>query len=678
MNSCLYRGHVWHARLQPVLHRFQYPVFFFGLDLDELDTLPARVPLFGYNRRRLLAVHDRDYLEEGAGTIREKLQRVLAAHGLGQDLGRVFLVTAARYFNYVFNPVSFYYCFARSGELRCAVAEVNNTFRERHLYVLDRPQAQGAVSAFDAPKAFHVSPFNDLAGEYRFSFSAPQPEVDVRIDLVKQGEVVFRSGLRGRALPLNGRQVAATLLRHPLSAALTFPRILVQAGQLYGRKKLPVHAKPVPNSAMTIRTAPATWWERQCEKMAVPILGRLQRGRLVLARAQGEPSVFGGADPGPEARIVVRDPHAWVRLVRDGEIGLGEGFMQGEWTSPDVTSVIRLFIENRDRLNHGDVETAWLGRQLNRLLHAGRANTLRGSRRNIAAHYDLSNEFFQLWLDPTLLYSSAVFQYDGQSLEEAQLHKVRLLLEKARLRPEHHLLEIGSGWGSLALEAVRQTGCRVTSVTVSQQQLELARARAREAGVADRIEFRLCDYREITGQYDRLISIEMLEAVGHRYLGEFFAACERVLKPEGLAVLQVITIPDQRYEGYRRSTDWIQKHVFPGGHLPSLSAIVDAMTARSRFFVEQVDNIGIHYAQTLREWRARFDAARPQVRALGFDETFLRKWHYYLCYCEAAFDARVLNNLHLVLTRPGNRSLDAASVTDRARSSPAARPTSPG
>lgn len=660
MNSCIYHGYVSHARLQPVGHTFRYPVYFFGLDLAELPRLPEVSRWFGHNRRRPLAVHDRDYLDSSDRPIADKLQEFLQRAGISDATARVFLVTAARYWNYVFNPVSFYYCFNPAGQLRCTVAEVNNTFRERHLYILPArsPVGPGEPAQFEAPKAFHVSPFNDLQGTYAFSFSPPAPQLAIDVNIVRDGNVVFRSRLEGAPVPFTPSNLRRTLMRYPLTTALTMPRILAQAGRLYFQKRLPVFTKPVPQSDMTIRTAPPTALQRLCTQPILGLLDRIQRGTLDLTLPDGTRRPLGGRQPGTAASVRIRDYEFFRRVARDGDIGLGESYMAGEWTTPDLTAVITNLIENREFLDDGNPRTAVLGRLVNRVLHLTRPNTPGGSRKNIAAHYDLSNEFFAQFLDPSMLYSSAVYASPTESLEAAQQRKLDMLINKLRIRPEHHVLEIGSGWGAMAIAMARQTGCRVTSVTVSRQQFELATQRVREAGLADRVEIKFCDYRHIEGQFDRIVSIEMLEAVGHRFFGEYFATADRLLKPDGLFALQVITIPDQRYEAYRKGADWIQKHIFPGGHLPSLAALTAAMTRSSTFFVEHLENIGIHYAKTLRDWRERFDAREAAIRALGYDDVFLRTWHYYFCYCEAAFATRTLNNLHLVLSRPGNRSLD--------------------
>jgi len=250
------------------------------------------------------------------------------------------------------------------------------------------------------------------------------------------------------------------------------------------------------------------------------------------------------------------------------------------------------------------------------------------------------------------------YRTEEDTLEQAQRNKLQAILRKARIRAGDHVLEIGCGWGAFALEAARETGCRVTGITISREQYELARRRVAEAGLQDRVTILLRDYRHVDGVFDRIVSIEMLEAVGHRYFGEFFQCCEKLLKADGIAVLQTITVPDHRYDEYRKGSDWIQKHIFPGGHLPSLGALCDAMARSSRLVVEHLENIGIHYARTLREWRHRFEKNLDGVAQLGFDRTFQRKWLYYLAFCEAAFETRSLGNLQMVLSRPHNANLD--------------------
>jgi cyclopropane-fatty-acyl-phospholipid synthase len=305
----------------------------------------------------------------------------------------------------------------------------------------------------------------------------------------------------------------------------------------------------------------------------------------------------------------------------------------------------------------GEFKQGLLLRMVEKLRYLSRANSLVGSRRNIRQHYDLSNAFFQTFLDPSMAYSSAIFKHSGEPLAVAQQNKYGTLIDKLRLSSGDHLLEIGCGWGGFAIEAVRRTGCRITGITISKDQYTLARERVRQAGLQDRIRIQFRDYRKMGGRYDKIVSIEMLEAVGHAYYGTFFRQLDRLLAPHGIAVIQTITIPDQRYDLYRKTHDWIQKHIFPGGLLPSLTIITQTMTRHSSLMIDDVENIGNHYATTLARWHRRFIANLDRVAQLGFDREFQRKWAYYLGSCEAGFRERALGNLQLVLTREGNHRL---------------------
>ncbi|HPI92511.1 MAG TPA: cyclopropane-fatty-acyl-phospholipid synthase family protein [Deltaproteobacteria bacterium] len=388
------------------------------------------------------------------------------------------------------------------------------------------------------------------------------------------------------------------------------------------------------------------------------LLSRIERGRLRIILPNGTKRVFGpGAAPGREAGIRVNDNAFFSRIALHGEIGLGESYVEGLWDSEDLPGALEVLIDNRHALRDGNIALSVLSRARNFRLHCSRPNTLCGSRANIEAHYDLSADFYRTFLDETMTYSCGIFRSPADTLEQAQRNKMHAVMGKARIGRDDHVLEIGCGWGGLAIEAVRTLGCSWTGITISRAQYDHARAWVKRKGLEDRIEILLEDYRTVRGTYDRIVSIEMLEAVGHEYLGEFFSCCDSLLKPDGIAVLQVITIPDSRYDLHRSRPNWIQKHIFPGGMLPSLTAMCTAMTARSGLLVESVENIGNHYAQTLKNWRERFSRAGKRLMLLGFDEAFQRKWIYYLSICEAQFRLRVLGDLQLVLTREGNRDL---------------------
>jgi len=659
MNSLIYTGVVEHTRLQPVRHQFGYSLYFYGLDLDELADLDRRLPLFGHNRFRPASLHDTDYLDARPGTIRERLSRYLQERDCGDGIARVMLITSPRYFNYVFNPVSFHYCLSAEDQLVCVVAEVNNTFGERHLYVLKEREgrAPGFVARYTARKAFHVSPFHSMEGDYEFLFSDFRKELDIRVNLRRDGEPVFQARLAGRPQPLTAKNQLLTLLKHPALPHLTVPRIIWQAAKLHYQRDLPVYHKPIPRSVMTIRRLSPTVLQKRCMKTILGLFQQIEKGRLRVTLPDGQVRIYGNASAPLEAELAVNDYRFFSRTVLEGDIGFGDAYVVGEWDSPDATRVLELMIENQEVLANGDLATAWLSRAVNRLNHLARKNTLPGARKNIGRHYDLNDDFFRTFLDPSMTYSCGLWNSPEEDLEQAQYNKVHSIIRKARIREGDHVLEIGCGWGGFAVEAVKRTGCRVTGITVSETQYQFARRRVRAEGLEDRIEILLTDYRHVAGRYDRIVSIEMLEAVGHDYFGTFFARCDRLLNPDGLVVLQTITIPDQRYETYRKGCDWIQKHIFPGGLLPCLNVLCEAMTRQSRFVVEDLENIGPHYARTLREWRKRFLQHSDILAGMGFDRTFQRKWVYYLSYCEAGFATRTLGDLQLVLTRPFNRNL---------------------
>lgn len=675
----IFVGSVSHARLGEVRHSFRYPVVFMEVDPDRGDEAQRLSGgWFGWGRWRPLSIEPKVYLPgQVQGTVKQRLQAYFERDHpeVAQAINRVRLVTAPKWLGYSFNPVSFYTCFDERGEVLAHAAEVNNTFYETHLYLLDESlrdkeveegeQAGGGKSGREAfslwprwcyrsAKAFHVSPFYDRQGEYRFTFSAPGDRLEFQVNLFRDGKPAFLASLRGNGRAATPGAYWATILSWARLSWLTYPRIVAQAAILYFRKGLPVFTKPTPSSDMTIRLDNRPGLVDRGALGAVRgHLSKIQRGVLILELPDGSVEEFRGSEAGVEAHIQV---HNWVffrRVVWAGDIGFGESYVDGEWNSRDLPAVIELFAQNVAPLNDRKILSSWVGRVANRLRHLWRPNSLKGSRRNIMAHYDLGNDFYRQWLDPSMTYSSGIYRNGECSLEEAQREKISAMIRKAGIGPEDHVLEIGCGWGGFAIEAVRQTGCRVTGLTVSEAQAQWAREKVAEAGFEDRIEIRLLDYRQIEGQFDKIVSIEMLEAVGNEYLGQYFAVCDRVLKPGGVVALQVITIPCQRFEAYRTSCDWIQKHIFPGGMLPSLTRLGEAIRDNSRFFVSHAEDIGLDYGQTLRDWRQRFlHSVQQGLHPPRLDEKFVRTWNYYLSYCEGGFRARVINTLQLVLSRP--------------------------
>ncbi|MEM9657477.1 MAG: cyclopropane-fatty-acyl-phospholipid synthase family protein, partial [Planctomycetota bacterium] len=376
---------------------------------------------------------------------------------------------------------------------------------------------------------------------------------------------------------------------------------------------------------------------------------RLDVGAIRIRDADAVHS-FGDAGAQAPCDIYVSDPRFYRYLLWGGSLGAGDAYVRGCWHGGDLLPLMRLLARNSDAI--AGVDSAWslissAGGKLVRLAHL---NTRRGSRRNIRAHYDLSNEFFAEFLDPTMTYSCGLFATPETTLEQASLAKYERACRQLQLDPGDHVLEIGCGWGGFAEYASRRYGCRVTGVTISQRQFEYARRRIDVAGLSDRVEIRLCDYRDLEGRFDKAVSIEMIEAVGHEFLSQFFSKCCSLLRPDGLMFLQAITIPDRRYDRYRHSTDFIQKYIFPGGCLPSLGALSGALRPTDFTIVDQRD-FAADYARTLVHWRRRFLAAASRVRQQGFDDRFLRMWDYYLCYCAAGFFQRQIGLSQLVLAR---------------------------
>ena len=363
------------------------------------------------------------------------------------------------------------------------------------------------------------------------------------------------------------------------------------------------------------------------------------------------------------AVIRIRREKFFTKCALAGDIGFAESYIDGDWETPDLTAVIAFFVLNVDTAptlagakKARDVAVNSL-RWLNRIGHLLRPNSRATAQRNISEHYDLSNDFFALFLDPSMMYSAAKWTSPAFTLETAQREKNDALCRHLRLKPTDHVLEIGTGWGGWSLHAARTYGCRVTTVTISREQLEYARARIAASGLADRVTVEFRDYRDLTGQFDKIVSIEMMEAIGHRYLPEFTSVLDRCLKPEGLLALQFITCPDDRYDKFRRGVDFIQKHIFPGSLLLSLNRVNSELARAGGFVLHAVDDFGPDYARTLRVWHDNFRARLEQVQALGFDDRFIRKWTYYLNYCEAAFALRNISVVHTLHTRANNVSL---------------------
>jgi len=404
-------------------------------------------------------------------------------------------------------------------------------------------------------------------------------------------------------------------------------------------------------------------------------LEKLGEGRLAIDEGGNRRQFGRSSDGSPAAKIEVRDSEFYRRLVFGGSLGAAEAYVRGAWTCDDLVSLVRIFCRNAAVSSGMDGGAARILSPLARMAHALRRNTPSGSRRNIAAHYDLGNDFFSLFLDETMAYSCAIFPRAGSTLNEAQVLKFDRVCGKLGLSARDHVLEIGSGWGGFAIHAARNCGCRVTTTTISRKQYEYTKRQVEAAGLADRVTVLCDDYRALVGSFDKLVSIEMIEAVGHQYFDAYFRACSERLKPHGMMLLQAIVIPEQRYDRYRRSVDFIQRYIFPGGCLPSLGAICRSIGRATDLQVFHVEDITSHYAETLAAWRQRFQANLDRVRSLGFSEEFIRVWEFYFCYCEGGFRERAIGDLQMVLTKPDWRPAAETAAAFSAASGP---PGSPG
>jgi cyclopropane-fatty-acyl-phospholipid synthase len=405
---------------------------------------------------------------------------------------------------------------------------------------------------------------------------------------------------------------------------------------------------------------------RLAKSLLLSQLNKIQFGRLRLVDGSQE-RVFGRVTTEApfETTIRVRSPAFYSDAVFGGTVGAGEAYMNDTWRCDNLTALVRLMVVNRHLMN--DIDSGWsrLSEPLFKAAHWLNRNDKLGSRRNIAAHYDLGNQFFELFLDETMAYSCGIFEHENSTLHEASIAKFDAACSKLALRPGQHLLEIGTGWGGLAIHAASRYGCHVTTTTISQEQHDLAKERIERAGLTDRITLLKDDYRDVRGEFDALVSIEMIEAVGHQFLDTYFKQCGRLLKSDGAMLLQAITIADQFYEQATRSVDFIKRFIFPGSFIPSIQAIVDSVARTTDMKLSHLEDIGPHYARTLRLWRERFQSRLPEVRAQGYPDTFIRMWEYYLCYCEGGFEERQLGDVQMLLTKPRSRRRTIATVTAR-------------
>jgi cyclopropane-fatty-acyl-phospholipid synthase len=421
-----------------------------------------------------------------------------------------------------------------------------------------------------------------------------------------------------------------------------------------------LHHADLPTEATEAERMPTATYgalDRSLRSRLLAQMAQLRGCRLVLTDALGRVELGAPAERESLLRVQLQvdDPRFYRLVAANGSVGAGEAYIEGLWRCDDPVALVRIMVRNRDLLDGMESGLARLGGLALKAWHALNRNTKNGSRRNIAAHYDLGNRLFGLFLSEDLMYSSAIFARPDESLESASRRKLERICQKLALGPDDHVLEIGTGWGGFAVHAATHHGCRVTTTTISQEQYDLARQRVRDAGLDDRVTVLLQDYRDLTGKYDKLVSIEMIEAIGAAYMPAYFAAITRLLEHDGLALIQAITIEDHRYAQALKSVDYIKRYIFPGSFIPAVSAMLEAARRSSDLRLFHLEDIGPSYALTLKAWRERFMARRADVLAAGYDARFIRMWEFYLAYCEGGFRERSIGDVQMLLTRPGCR-----------------------
>lgn len=398
------------------------------------------------------------------------------------------------------------------------------------------------------------------------------------------------------------------------------------------------------------------WLDRISKPGFLKRMASLESGYLIIIDGEQQYEFGSNVDStAPSVQIIVKNPRFYSSLAFGGSVGAGESYMLGDWECDDLTGLVRLLLINRHVLDDMDGHLARLKAPIFKLFHWFNRNTRKGSRKNISAHYDLGNEMFELFLDKSMMYSSAIYPEKETTLEQASVYKIDRICQKLRLTDQDHVLEIGTGWGGFAIHAAKHYGCKVTTTTISKQQYEYACQRVKEQGLEDQITLLLEDYRDLDGQYDKLVSIEMIEAIGHHYINTYFEKCSQLLKPDGLMLLQAITIADQRYDEALKEVDFIKRFIFPGCFIPSNTAMQTAITKSTDMKISNLEDIGPHYARTLHDWRLRFFDKIEQVKQQGYPQEFINMWEFYLCYCEGGFEERVIGDVQLLLSKPESR-----------------------
>lgn len=658
MKQGIYFASLKHSRLYPVKHEFKRRHLFCIFDLDEIADISKKNILFTYNKRGIFFIKDNNYLDEKELSLKSKISFFVKESGFEKPVSKIYLATSCGYFfKNVFNPASFYFCFDDDNNFLCAVAEVNNTFGERHLYILGVSEEEGVFKA-SSDKVFHVSPFNKVEGKYNFYFGIKEKNFFVKIELEKDSTPFLYAQLTEKQrLDFSDRNFFKAILNFHIIPHLTKPAIFKEAFKLFFAKKLKYNDKPVAKNKMTIKKSPYSIFQKISKFLFLKRLSFFKQGNIDIYLPGKESFKKGNFSHPKNADLYINDYSFFPDVLKKRDIGLGEGYMNSIYETDDLVSLLKFFIQNTSVSAKRFSISLYLKFYLRKILGQDNPNSLIGSRKNISKHYDLNNEFFSLFLDENMIYSSGIYLEKDDDLFTSQINKMDALIKKGKINKNDHVLEIGCGWGGFAVYAAKKTGCRLTAVTISQEQYDYAVKRVKNENLEDKINIVLTDYRKIKGKFDKIVSIEMIEAVGEKYTSNYFKKIDSLLKKDGMAVIQGITVPDQEYFTYKYKYDWIQKHIFPGGHLLSVTQISKKISSKTGLIIEHLENIGPHYAKTLKQWNENFTKNIDKIKALGFDDLFIRKWKFYLNSCEALFAVRGAENIQIVLTRPYNNFL---------------------
>ena len=648
LNSKIYTGHTTHTRYTPVKRFFKYHLNYLFIDLNEASAL-NQLPLFKWNSRFFFSLHDHNYLVPGKAPIQTKLTHFMKKNAPSIKYKTAYLLTSPTFFGINFNPVSFFYLLNDSDVIVAIIAEVHNTFKEKHLYLLTDPVAKQNHLSFERIKKFHVSPFFKIEGKYCFLFSKKTAMIDISINYFKGKEHMFNANLKLKNQDLSPHAFFKMTFNFISTAMSTFPKIVLQAAKIKFLNGLTHFKNNGLNSKNSYSRRSPSLFSKLAIKLAHGYFQKLQVGSLLIHCPDGTDLTYGTPNSGPSASITVDDYRFFNQLILNSDIGFAESYIRQYWRTDSLESIFDVFIANKAILEITN-PLIKVRRMIHFVQHRLRKNSISKSKQNIYEHYDLGNDFFKLFLDENRVYSSAIFNSNASSLEDAQIDKLNKALQMADVQPHHRILEIGSGWGALAIHAVKTIGCHVTTVTISEKQYNHVKQLINQHHLDAKIEVKLMDYRLLTGKYDRIISIEMLESVGHEYLPVYFKKCHDLLHRNGKAMFQCIMIPDERYAAYKKSPDFIQKYIFPGGHLPSISSIKSAISSANLHW-KHSSEITQHYVDTLRIWEQQFMSNKTNILSMGFDHSFINTWQYYFNYCSSAFKSNFIHNYQFTINK---------------------------